>query len=78
MPGCEAVGSVQRAGALPAGKEGFVTGWGTKQGVPHCYWDNWLSSLEAAVALGAPLTHRPGRGQEKDAISHRTAVLVTW
>lgn len=34
MPGYEDVGSVQRLVLFPQEKRGFVTGWGTKQGVP--------------------------------------------
>lgn len=63
---------VRKAGALPPGEEGFCDRLQDKtRGARHCCWGNRLPSVEAALASGAPLTHRPGRGQEKDGISHR-------
>lgn len=72
MPGCEDVGSCGRLVLFPQEKRGFCDRLEDKtRGARHCCWGNRLPSVEAALASGAPLTHRPGRGREKDGISHR-------
>lgn len=62
---------MRKAGALPSGEEGFCDRLRDKtRGARHCCWGNRRPSVEAALASGAPLTHRPGRGQE-DGMPHR-------
>lgn len=70
MPGCKDVSSVQRAGALPPGKEGFCD----RLGAGHCYWGNCLASVEAALAPGclSPIGQEEGRRRTEFLVEERS------